>query len=102
MMETLLALAIRLLRNLVANVGLLVLFGAYLGLSQLVKLKAARRGVDADALADVTFWVGIGAVVGGVGNRLMGKRIIKHARAAFGAPPPRWPAKLHVLPSPPG
>jgi hypothetical protein len=46
--------------------------------------------------------VGIGAVVGGVGNRLMGKRIIKHARAAFGAPPPRWPAKLHVLPSPPG
>jgi hypothetical protein len=46
--------------------------------------------------------VGIGAVVGGVGNRLMGKRIIKHARAAFGAPPPRWPAKLHVLPPPPG
>jgi len=46
--------------------------------------------------------VGIGAVVGGIGNRLMGKRIIKHARAAFGAPPPRWPAKLHVLPSPPG
>jgi len=45
--------------------------------------------------------VGIGAVVGGVGNRLMGKRIIKHARAAFGAPPPRWPAKLHVLPPPP-
>jgi hypothetical protein len=44
--------------------------------------------------------VGIGAVVGGVGNRLMGKRIIKHARAAFGSPPPRWPAKLHVLPSP--
>jgi hypothetical protein len=46
--------------------------------------------------------VGIGAVVGGVGNRLMGKRIIKHARTAFGPPPPRWPAKLHVLPSPQG
>jgi hypothetical protein len=43
--------------------------------------------------------VGIGAIVGGVGNRLMGKRIIEHSRAAFGAPPPRWPAKLHVLPS---
>jgi hypothetical protein len=43
--------------------------------------------------------VGIGAVVGGVGNRLMGKRIIEHARAAFGSPPPRWPTKLHVLPS---
>jgi hypothetical protein len=46
--------------------------------------------------------VGIGAVVGGVGNRLMGKRIINHARTAFGPPPPRWPSKLHVLPSPQG
>ena len=46
--------------------------------------------------------VGIGAVVGGVGNRLMGKRIIKQARAAFGAPPQRWPSKLHVLPPPQG
>ena len=64
-METLLAFGLRLLRNLVANVGLLILFSAYLGLSQLVKLKAARRGLDADALADVTFWVAIGAVVGG-------------------------------------
>jgi|SRR5690349_11470405 len=46
--------------------------------------------------------VGIGAIVGGVGNRMMGKRIINHARAAFGPPPPRWPSKLHVLPSPQG
>ncbi len=46
--------------------------------------------------------VGIGAVVGGVGNRLMGKRIIEHARTAFGSPPPRWPSKLHVLPAPQG
>jgi hypothetical protein len=44
--------------------------------------------------------VGIGAVIGGVGNRLMGKRIIANARKAFGDPPPRWPATLHVLPSP--
>jgi hypothetical protein len=44
--------------------------------------------------------VGIGAVVGGVGNRLMGKRIIANARNAFGNPPPRWPARLHVLPGP--
>ncbi|HJT92424.1 MAG TPA: hypothetical protein VJ777_10830 [Mycobacterium sp.] len=42
--------------------------------------------------------VGIGAVVGGVGNRLMGKRIVANARKAFGNPPPRWPAALHVLP----
>jgi hypothetical protein len=44
--------------------------------------------------------VGIGAVVGGVGNRLMGKRIITNARQAFGNPPPRWPASLHLLPAP--
>jgi len=44
--------------------------------------------------------VGIGAVVGGVGNRLMGKRIIANAQAAFGTAPPRWPTRLHVLPSP--
>jgi len=43
--------------------------------------------------------VGIGAVVGGVGNRVMGKRIVANARAAFGTPPPRWPAALHVLPA---
>ncbi|KUI04390.1 hypothetical protein [Mycobacterium sp. IS-3022] len=46
--------------------------------------------------------VGIGAVVGGVGNRLMGKRIVANARKAFGSPPPRWPAALHVLPAPRG
>jgi hypothetical protein len=44
--------------------------------------------------------VGIGAVVGGVGNRIMGKRIVGNARTAFGPPPPRWPAALHVLPAP--
>jgi hypothetical protein len=43
--------------------------------------------------------VGIGAVVGGVGNRMMGKKIIENARSAFGPPPSRWPATLHVLPS---
>lgn len=44
--------------------------------------------------------VGIGAVVGGVGNRMMGKKIITNARNAFGNPPPRWPSSLHVLPAP--
>lgn len=43
--------------------------------------------------------VGIGALVGGVGNRVMGKKIVANAAKAFGAPPPRWPATLHVLPS---
>lgn len=44
--------------------------------------------------------VGIGAVVGGVGNRLMGKKIVGNARRAFGNPPPRWPSSLLVLPAP--
>jgi len=43
--------------------------------------------------------VGVGAVVGGVGNRLMGKRIVANARMAFGSPPSRWPATVHMLPS---
>lgn len=43
--------------------------------------------------------VGIGALIGAVGNRLMGKRIVTNARAAFGPAPERWPgAGLHVLP----
>ena len=46
--------------------------------------------------------VGIGAVVGGVGNRLMGKKIVANAHRAFGNPPSRWPASLHVLPGPSG
>jgi len=44
--------------------------------------------------------VGIGAVVGGVGNRMMGKKIIAHAHKAFGNPPARWPSPLHLLPAP--
>src|SRR3954447_10673420 len=44
--------------------------------------------------------VGVGAVVGGVGNRMMGRKIIANARQAFGSPPPRWPSTLHVLPAP--
>jgi hypothetical protein len=43
--------------------------------------------------------VGIGAIIGGGGNRLMGKKIIKNARLAFGPAPARWPASLHVLPA---
>lgn len=41
--------------------------------------------------------MGIGAVVGAVGNRLIGKKIVKNARAAFGPPPDRWPVPLHLI-----
>jgi hypothetical protein len=43
--------------------------------------------------------VGIGAAVGGVGNRMVGKKIVHNARQAFGAPPARWPGALHLLPT---
>ena len=42
--------------------------------------------------------VGIGAAVGGGGNRMMGKKIVQNARVAFGPAPARWPVTLHVLP----
>jgi len=41
--------------------------------------------------------VGIGAAVGGGGNRLMGKKIVTNARQAFGPAPDRWPVTLHLL-----
>jgi hypothetical protein len=43
--------------------------------------------------------VGIGAVVGGAGNRIAGKKIVQNARQAFGTAPTRWPAALRVLPT---
>ncbi|WP_445170741.1 hypothetical protein ACTXG7_22105 [Mycolicibacterium sp. Dal123E01] len=43
--------------------------------------------------------VGIGAAVGGGGNRMMGKKIVNNARTAFGPAPTRWPVSLHLLPA---
>jgi hypothetical protein len=42
--------------------------------------------------------VGIGAIIGAVGNRVVSKRIVRNARSAFGPPPTRWPVTLHLLP----
>ncbi|MFM9033108.1 MAG: hypothetical protein ACKOQ4_02260 [Mycobacterium sp.] len=42
--------------------------------------------------------VGIGAAIGGGGNRMMGRKIVDNARTAFGPAPARWPVTLHVLP----
>ncbi|WP_293049209.1 hypothetical protein [Mycobacterium sp.] len=42
--------------------------------------------------------VGIGVVVGAVGNYLAGKKMIRNANRAFGAPPARWPRALHLVP----
>jgi len=43
--------------------------------------------------------VGIGAAVGGAGNRIVAKKIVRNARQAFGAPPSRFPGTLHLLPT---
>lgn len=43
--------------------------------------------------------VGIGALVGAIGNRIIGKKIVSNARKAFGAPPRKWPVTLHLLPN---
>jgi len=68
--------------------------------SRLLKYFVKRYTLKRGALAfGKVLPVGIGAVVGGVGNRMMGRKIIDNARQAFGAPPPRWPSTLHVLPS---
>ncbi|OBG93415.1 hypothetical protein A5697_00200 [Mycobacterium sp. E3251] len=42
--------------------------------------------------------VGIGIVVGAVGNYFAGKKIVRNADRAFGAPPVRWPRALHLVP----
>ncbi|WP_197492538.1 hypothetical protein [Mycobacterium leprae] len=43
--------------------------------------------------------IGIGAAVGGAGNRVVGKKIISNTRNAFGTAPSRWPATLILLPT---
>ena len=37
---------------------------------------------------------GIGAVIGGAGNNIVGRRVVQNSRLAFGAPPPVFPAAL--------
>lgn len=61
-----------------------------------VKRYTLRRGV---LMFGKLLPVGIGAVVGAVGNRIAGKKIVRNARNAFGAPPARWPVTLHLLPT---
>lgn len=44
---------------------------------------------------------GIGAVLGGGGNHLMGRRVVHASREAFGPAPLLFPATLDVVPKPP-
>nr|WP_186296380.1 hypothetical protein [Mycobacterium tilburgii] len=65
-------------------------------LNYFVKRYAVRRGA---LMFGKMLPVGIGAAIGGAGNRIIGKKIVRNARHAFGTPPSRWPSTLHVLPS---
>lgn len=64
-MGTLLQLSLSLIRNLVANIDLVILLGAYYGVAQLMKRRAAGLGINAARMGDLTMWVAVGAVVGG-------------------------------------
>jgi hypothetical protein len=44
---------------------------------------------------------GIGAVVGGGGNHLMGRNIVRSSQEAFGPPPAAFPLSLDAVPKPP-
>jgi hypothetical protein len=68
--------------------------------SRLVKYFVKKYTVKRGALAfGKLLPMGVGAVIGGGGNRMMGKRIVKNAQLACGPPPVRWPGALHVLPA---
>jgi hypothetical protein len=59
--------------------------------SYFIKRFAAREGASIIGRA-IPF--GIGAVIGGAGNNLLGRRIIKSSRTAFGAAPAEFPLIL--------
>ena len=64
-------------------------------LKYFVKRYTVRRGA---LMFGKMLPVGIGAAIGGAGNRIIGKKIVRNARQAFGIPPARWPGTLRVLP----
>jgi len=67
--------------------------------SRLVKAWVKRYTIRRSALMlGKMLPIGIGIMVGAIGNYLAGKKIARNARRAFGAPPARWPRALHLVP----
>ncbi len=64
---------------------------------EMVKSMAVKQG---GSMAGRLVPFGIGAVIGGAGNRLIGGKVVRTAQQAFGPAPTRWPAELDVV-SPP-
>jgi hypothetical protein len=65
-------------------------------LKSVIRRYTLRRGT---LLVGKLVPAGIGAIIGGAGNRIVGKRIVHNARKAFGTPPKRWPVTLHLVPT---
>jgi len=54
-----------LIRGVLGNLELVVLFGAFYLMSRLVQNRAAGQGLDSQAVTDLNTWIALGAVVGG-------------------------------------
>jgi len=61
---------------------------------ELVKRLTVQQG---GSMAGRLVPFGIGAVIGGAGNRIIGTKVVRSARAAFGPAPAAWPAELATL-----
>jgi len=64
---------------------------------ELVKRMAVKQG---GSMAGRLIPFGIGAVIGGAGNRIIGGKVVQTAQQAFGPAPTWWPAELEQV-SPP-
>lgn len=64
---------------------------------ELLKRLAVRQG---GSMLGRLVPFGIGAVIGGAGNRIIGRGVVRTAQAAFGPAPVQWPADLGEV-SPP-
>lgn len=63
--------------------------------SAFVRRFAAKGGAS---LVGKALPFGVGAVVGGTGNHILGRRVVTNAHRAFGPPPPQYPAALEPKP----
>lgn len=66
---------------------------------ELVKNMAVKQG---GSMAGRLVPFGIGAVIGGAGNRIIGGKVVRTAQQAFGPVPSRWPAELEAISPPKG
>ncbi len=61
---------------------------------ELVKRMAVKQG---GSMAGRLIPFGIGAVIGGAGNRIIGGKVVQSAQQAFGPAPTWWPAELEQI-----